>query len=125
MYPTHLRYTKDHEWIEVKGDTGTVGITDYAQHELGDIVFVEVPEVGKQVKKGDVLGTIDSVKATSEVYSPVSGSVVEANGVLAGSPEKMNQDPHGEAWICKIRLSDPGELEGLLDAAAYEALVTK
>lgn len=125
MYPANLRYTKDHEWIAVQGDTGTMGITDFAQHELGDIVFVEVAGTGKTVKAGDSIGTVESVKAVSEIYSPVSGIVVAVNGDLASAPEKLNQDPHGEGWICRIRLSDPAEADRLLDAKAYEALIGK
>ena len=123
MYPSHLRYTKEHEWLEVSGDTGTLGITDFAQKELGDIVYVELPEVGKQVGAGDTLGTIESVKAVSEIYAPVGGTVVEVNGTLSDKPETVNSDPHGTGWICRLRLQDPGEAERLLDASAYRALV--
>jgi glycine cleavage system H protein len=123
MYPSHLRYTKEHEWLEVSGETGTLGITDFAQKELGDIVYVELPEVGKQVGAGDTLGTIESVKAVSEVYAPVSGTVVEVNGALSDKPETVNSDPHGTGWICRLRLADPGETERLLDASAYRELV--
>jgi glycine cleavage system H protein len=122
-YPTTFRYTKEHEWIEVKGDTGTVGITDYAQHELGDVVFVELPKAGAKLKAGQSFGTVESVKAVSEIYSPVSGDIVETNGALANEPEKINQDPHGAAWLVKVKLSNPGELASLMDAAAYEAYV--
>jgi glycine cleavage system H protein len=124
-YPTTFRYTKEHEWIEVKGDTGTVGITDYAQHELGDVVFVELPKAGAKLKAGQSFGTVESVKAVSEIYSPVSGDVVETNGALANEPEKINQDPHGAAWLVKVKLSNPGELASLMDAAAYEAYVAE
>jgi glycine cleavage system H protein len=124
-YPTTFRYTKEHEWIEVKGDTGTVGITDYAQHELGDVVFVELPKAGAKLKAGQSFGTVESVKAVSEIYSPVSGDIVETNGALANEPEKINQDPHGAAWLVKVKLSNPGELASLMDAAAYEAYVTE
>ena len=124
MYPTHLRYTKEHEWLEVSGDTGTLGITDFAQRELGDIVYVELPEVGKQVAAGDTLGTIESVKAVSEVYSPVAGTVVEVNGALTDKPETVNGDPHGKGWICRLRLADPGEADRLMDAPAYQQLVS-
>ena len=124
-YPTTFRYTKEHEWIEVKGDTGTVGITDYAQHELGDVVFVELPKAGAKLKAGQSFGTVESVKAVSEIYSPVSGDIVETNGALANEPEKINQDPHGAAWLVKVRLSNPGELASLMDAAAYEAYVAE
>ncbi len=124
-YPTTFRYTKEHEWIEVKGDTGTVGITDYAQHELGDVVFVELPKAGAKLKAGQSFGTVESVKAVSEIYSPVSGDIVETNGALANEPEKINQDPHGAAWLVKVKLSNRGELAGLMDAAAYEAYVAE
>jgi len=124
-YPTTFRYTKEHEWIEVKGDTGTVGITDYAQHELGDVVFVELPKAGAKLKAGQSFGTVESVKAVSEIYSPVSGDVVETNGALANEPEKINQDPHGAAWLVKVKLGNPGELASLMDAAAYEAYIAE
>ena len=123
MYPTDRRYSKEHEWIVVDGDEVVIGITDFAQKELGDIVYVELPQSGQQVKAGDVLGTIESVKAVSEIFSPVSGTVLEANEALDGSPETVNQDPHGEGWYCKMRLSDPGEIDGLLDAAGYGELI--
>jgi glycine cleavage system H protein len=122
MYPTDRKYTKEHEWILIEGNVGTIGITEFAQQELGDIVYVELPEKGKQVSKDDVIGTIESVKAVSEIYSPVSGTVVEANDALDEGPETVNQDPHGGGWYCKIELSDPTELEGLMDAEAYRQL---
>src|SRR5277367_3389774 len=125
MYPASYRYTKDHEWIDVKGAVGTVGITDYAQHELGDVVFVEMPKVGAQVKAGQSLGTIESVKAVSEIFCPVSGEVTEINPALSDSPEKINSDPHGTAWLAKIRLSSPAEVAALMDAAAYEAYIAQ
>jgi glycine cleavage system H protein len=124
MYPSHLRYTKEHEWLELSGDTSTLGITDFAQKELGDIVYVELPEVGKQVAAGDTLGTIESVKAVSEFYSPVAGTVVEVNSALSDKPETINSDPHGKGWICRLRLAHPGEAEQLLDEAAYRQLVS-
>lgn len=123
MYPSNYRYTKQHEWIDVKGDTGTVGITDYAQHELGDVVFVELPKVGAKLAAGKALGTVESVKAVSEIYSPVSGEVTEVNGGLGDSPEKINTDPHGTAWLVKLKLSNAGELSGLMDAAGYESFI--
>lgn len=125
MYPTNLRYTKEHEWIAVNGDTGTMGITDFAQHELGDIVYVELPPAGKQVAAGEVLGTIESVKAVSEIYAPVSGIVLESNSDLTDRPETVNQEPHGKGWLCKLRLTDQAEIGKLMDAAAYEAFVAK
>lgn len=121
MYPSNLRYTQDHEWILVEGDEGTVGITEFAQGQLGDIVYLELPETGRKVAKQEVVGTIESVKAVSEIYSPVSGEIVETNAALNDAPETVNRDPHGAAWLYKIRLSDPGELSALMDAAAYES----
>lgn len=123
MYPTDRRYTKEHEWILVDGDTGKIGITDYAQDQLGDIVYVELPEVGRQLEQQEVMGTIESVKAVSELYAPVAGEIVEANGALEEKPEEVNQDPHGEGWYCKIKLGDPSEVDALMDAAAYEELI--
>lgn len=120
MYPSDYRYTKDHEWIKVEGTVGTIGITDYAQQELGDVVFVELPKVGATVKSGHSFGTVESVKAVSEIYAPVSGEISEINLTLADSPEKINQDPHGSAWLVKLRLADPKETVSLMDAAAYE-----
>jgi glycine cleavage system H protein len=119
-YPTRLRYTKEHEWIDVEGRRARVGITDHAQSELGDVVFVELPTVGKVVKKGDVLATVESVKAVSEVYAPASGKVLEANAALGGAPEAVNKDPHGTGWLVILELADPSETTGLLDAAGYE-----
>jgi len=121
MYPDNYKYTDDHEWILVQGDTGRIGITDYAQKQLGDIVFLDLPEVGKKVAKGEVLGSIESVKAVSEVFSPVSGEVTEINQDLAGHPESVNKDPHG-SWMVVVRLSNPAELSSLLDAAKYSEL---
>jgi glycine cleavage system H protein len=112
-------YTQDHEWISVEGDTGRVGITAYAAGQLGDVVFVETPEAGTKVKKGDDMAVVESVKAASDVYAPVSGEVVEANAALAGAPETVNESPEGEGWFCVIKLSDSGELDGLMDEAAY------
>lgn len=123
MYPQGYRYSKDHEWIAVEGDRGKVGITDYAQKQLGDVVFVELPEVGRALKAGEQFGTVESVKAVSELYSPLAGEVVEVNAPLADKPETINQDPHGAAWMIVIRLADPAAVASLLDAAAYEALV--
>ncbi len=123
MYPSNFRYTKEHEWVDVKGDTGTIGITDYAQHELGDVVFVELPKVGAKLKAGQSLGTVESVKAVSEIYSPVSGEVIEANAKLADAPETINSDPHNAAWLIKVKLSNPSEAKSLMDAPAYQAYV--
>jgi glycine cleavage system H protein len=120
MYPKEFRYAKTHEWAKVEGDLARVGITNYAQEHLGDIVFVELPEVGRQVKQGEAFGVVESVKAVSDCYAPVSGEVVEINDALADKPETLNQDPHGEGWMVVIRMSDPAELNNLMDVAAYE-----
>jgi glycine cleavage system H protein len=124
-FPENLKYTKDHEWIQVSGDTGIVGITEHAQGELGDVVFVELPSPGKALKQGESFGTIEAVKAVSDLYAPVSGSVIEANKDLAGNPEIVNKDPYGKGWMIKIRIGNQAELAGLLDAAAYRALIGK
>jgi glycine cleavage system H protein len=118
-------YTEDHEWVEVDGDIGTVGISEYAQGQLGDIVFVEVPDEGKEVAKGDDIAVVESVKAASDVYSPVSGTVIEGNDDLADNPALVNEDPEGEGWFYKITLSDPSEVESLMDEAKYAAFVSK
>lgn len=123
MYPKDLRYTKDHEWVRIQGDRGTVGITFYAQKQLGDVVFLELPEVGRTLKPGENFGTVESVKAVSELFSPVAGEVVEINSNLVKSPEKINSDPYGEAWMIVVKLSDPAGAAALMDAAAYRALV--
>ncbi len=123
MYPENFRYTKEHEWVSVDGDVGTVGITDHAQSELGDIVYVDLPKVGAHVDKGKSLGSVESVKAVSDIYSPVSGEVIEVNQDLAEHPEKLNTDPHGAAWLVKIKLSDPNEVQNLMTAADYLSYV--
>lgn len=123
-YPANYRYTREHEWIEVNGKTGKVGITDYAQNSLGDIVFVESPKVGAAVKKGEVFGSVESVKAVSDLYSPVTGTVTEVNDELASAPEKVNTAAH-EAWIMKVELSNPAELDSLLSAADYEKFIAE
>jgi glycine cleavage system H protein len=123
MYPEEFRYSKDHEWIRVDGDRGRVGITDYAQKQLGDVVFLELPEVGRTLSAGEQFGTVESVKAVSELYSPVAGEVVEANAALVSTPEVVNQDPHGEAWMIVVKVTDPSSLDGLMDARAYAAFV--
>ncbi len=122
-YPEDLRYTKEHEWVRIAGDMGTIGITDHAQKELGDIVYVDLPKVGAHIEQGKSLGSVESVKAVSDIYSPVSGEVTEVNESLAQAPEKLNQDPHGAAWLIKLRLSAPDEAKGLLSAADYQAYV--
>ena len=123
-YPTDRKYTKEHEWIQANGNSAAVGITDYAQESLGDIVFVEVPKVGAEVASGKTFGTVESVKAVSDLYSPASGTVTEINTELATSPEKVNKDPHG-SWIIKLTLKNPGELDSLLTAADYEKFVAE
>ena len=123
MYPENFRYTKEHEWVRVDGEIGTIGITDHAQHELGDIVYVDLPKPGTRVNQGGTLGSVESVKAVSDVYAPVSGEVVEINAALADTPEKLNADPHGEAWLVKIKLGTPAEVEKLMSAADYQAYI--
>jgi len=122
MSPNDRRYTKEHEWVQVEGNVAAMGITDFAQGELGDIVYVELPTIGRAVTQGEVLGTIESVKAVSEIYAPVSGTVTEVNAVLSDKPETINADPHGAGWICKLSLAKPAELDALLDAGAYAQL---
>jgi len=122
-YPENFRYTKEHEWVSVNGDVGTVGITFHAQDELGDIVYVDMPAPGAAVTAGESFGSVESVKAVSEIYSPVSGEVIEANEALKDAPEKLNDDPHGDAWLIKIRLSDKSQLDGLMNAKDYTAYV--
>jgi glycine cleavage system H protein len=123
--PADLKYTKEHEWIRLEGDAGTIGITDYAQDQLGDIVFVELPASGASVKQMDKFGEIESVKAVSELYCPVTGEVVEANKALADNPQLVNDDPYGEGWMLRIRLSDPGEIEKLLSAQDYDDFIAQ
>jgi glycine cleavage system H protein len=125
MYPADYRYTKEHEWIQVTGSTATIGITDYAQQELGDIISVELPKTGAQLKVGQFLGTVESVKAVSDLMSPVSGEVTERNTILKDTPETINKDPHGAGWIAKVRLADAKEITGLMDAAAYQKFVAE
>jgi glycine cleavage system H protein len=125
MVPAELRYTKEHEWVRVSGDEATVGVTDYAAEQLGDVVFVEVPDVGRRLDQFAAFGVVESVKAVSDLFAPVSGEVVAANDQLASSPELVNRDPYGEGWIVRIRLADPSEVEALLDAAGYEALTAE
>ncbi len=122
-YPANYRYTKEHEWVDAKDGVATIGITDYAQNELGDVVFVELPEAGKKLETGKSFGTVESVKAVSEIYAPVSGEVLEANPSLHNKPEAINSDPHGAAWMVRVKLANPAELEKLMDSAAYEAYI--
>ncbi|HXI30402.1 MAG TPA: glycine cleavage system protein GcvH [Vicinamibacterales bacterium] len=121
-YPANLKYTKDHEWIDVSGDRGKIGITDYAQQQLGDVVYVELPEVGARLKQGQSFGTIESVKAVSELYAPVAGEVLEVNAALKDKPEAINKDPHG-SWMIVVKLTSPTEAGALLDATQYQDLV--
>lgn len=123
-YPTTYKYTKEHEWLDLAGNIGTIGITDYAQSTLGDIVFVELPKVGDTVTGGQTFGSVESVKAVSDLYSPISGTVTAINEELNGSPDKVNDDAH-TAWMIKVELSDPAQVAGLLDAAAYEAFIAE
>jgi len=120
-YPDNLRYSSSHEWVRVDGDRATVGITDFAQHELGDVVYLDLPDVGRQCRAGVVFGTVESVKAVSDLYSPVSGTVVEVNEDLPDTPETLNSSPYEAGWMMVVRMSDPAEVEGLMDAATYEA----
>jgi glycine cleavage system H protein len=120
---SEIRYTEEHEWIRVENGVGTVGISAYAQEQLGDVVYVELPEIGRKVEKGKEMAVVESVKAASEVYAPVSGEVVEVNELLSGDPAKINADALGEGWFVKLRISDPKELEGLMDEAAYRKFV--
>jgi glycine cleavage system H protein len=122
-YPSDSRYTKEHEWVRASGEIGVIGITDYAQKELGDIVYVDLPKPGAIVEKGKTLGSVESVKAVSDVYAPISGEVMEVNELLTTSPEKLNEDPHGEAWLVKIRMSNPVELADLLSASDYQQYI--
>ncbi|HXH61058.1 MAG TPA: glycine cleavage system protein GcvH [Fimbriimonadaceae bacterium] len=119
--PTDLKYTKSHEWVRVEGDTATVGITDHAQSELGDIVFVDLPEAGRALGEGDTFGTVESVKTVSDIYAPVAGEVVETNGALGAQSELVNTDPYGQGWMVKIKISDPSQVDGLLTPDAYSA----
>ena len=121
--PDNLRYSEDHEWLKVDGSIGTEGITDYAQHELSDIVYVELPEVGREVSKGEAIGTIEAVKTVADIYAIVSGKIVEVNENLKSHPELMNKDPYGDGWIVKIEIKDQGEVNSLLDAEAYKKLI--
>jgi glycine cleavage system H protein len=123
MYPEEFRYTKEHEWVKAEGGAGIVGITDHAQQELGDIVYVDLPKVGATVEKGKSLGSVESVKAVSDIYSPVSGEVIEINELLTTKPEKLNEDPHGAAWLVKLRMSNPDEIKQLLSASDYQTYI--
>jgi glycine cleavage system H protein len=124
MYPSDYRYTKEHEWVRLDGGTATIGITDYAQHALGDVVYVDLPKAGAKVAAGKSFGTVESVKAVSEIYSPVSGDVTETNADLGGAPELINTDPHGKAWLIKVKTAS-SDMAGLMDAAAYQAYIAE
>ena len=122
-FPANLRYTKEHEWIKLDGNVATIGITDYAQRELGDIVYVEVETVGKSLKAGEIFGTVEAVKTVSDLFLPVDGTITELNAALANSPESVNSDPYGEGWMIKMTVNNPADVEALMDAAAYDAQV--
>ena len=122
-FPGNLWYTKDHEWIKMEGNVAIIGITDFAQRELGDIVYVEVETIGKFLKAGDVFGTVEAVKTVSDLFLPVDGTITELNAALANSPESVNNDPYGEGWMIKMTVSNPADVEALMDAGAYEAVV--
>ena len=121
-FPAHLRYTKDHEWLSLDGNTATIGITDFAQRELGDIVYIEVETVGKELEAGAVFGTVEAVKTVSDLFLPVNGTIIELNPLLSSKPEAVNEDPYGEGWMIKMTVKDPAEVDLLMDAAAYEAI---
>lgn len=123
QFPEALKYTKDHEWIKIEGDTATVGITEFAQRELGDIVFVDVDTKGKPLQANEIFGTVEAVKTVSDLYLPIAGTITEVNPELEANPEYVNQDPYGKGWMVKMTIADASELSSLLDAAAYEALV--
>ena len=125
MVPTDLRYTKDHEWVRVDGDEAVVGITDYATNQLGDIVFVELPDIGRVLSQSATFGVVESVKAVSDLFSPVSGEVTSGNDALAAAPELVNSDPYGDGWMIRLKLANPTEVDELLDAAAYDALIAE
>jgi glycine cleavage system H protein len=122
-FPLELKYTKDHEWLRLEGDIATIGITEFAQGELGDIVYVEVETIGKELEAGEIFGTVEAVKTVSDLYLPVKGTVLELNAALAGAPETINNDPYGAGWMIKMKVSDPADVAALMDAAAYEASV--
>jgi len=124
-FPETLKYTKDHEWVLIEGETGTVGITDYAQGELGDVVFVELPAVGRSVRQGESFGTIEAVKAVSDLFAPMSGAVTDVNAAVAAAPDAVNKDPYGKGWMVKLKLASVSEAASLLDAKAYRALIGK
>jgi glycine cleavage system H protein len=122
-FPGNLRYTKEHEWIRMDGNDAVIGITDFAQHELGDIVYVEIETVGQQLKTGDIFGTVEAVKTVSDLFLPINGTITEVNSKLNANPELVNNDPYGEGWMVKMKPDNPADLDGLMDAKAYESLV--
>src|SRR5438477_7731041 len=124
-YPEDYRYTKEHEWVKPEGSVGVVGITDHAQNELGDIVYVDLPKIGAQIEKGKSLGSVESVKAVSDIYAPVSGEVIEVNELLTSKPEKLNEDPHGAAWLVKLRMIAPDEIKNLLTSLDYQKYISE
>jgi glycine cleavage system H protein len=125
MVPTDLRYTKEHEWVRVEGDVATVGVTQYAADQLGDVVFVDLPEAGRSLEQFGTFGVVESVKAVSDLFAPLSGEVVEANAALAGQPELVNKEPYGAGWMLRLRVADTAQIDGLLDAAAYDKLTAE
>jgi glycine cleavage system H protein len=125
MVPTDLRYTKDHEWVRLEGDIATIGVTDFAAHELGDVVFVDLPEAGRAIEQFGTFGVVESVKAVSDLYAPVSGEVTEVNGALTGQPELVNSDPFGAGWMIRVRVSNAAQVDGLLEPEAYERLIAE
>jgi glycine cleavage system H protein len=125
MVPTDLRYTKDHEWVRLEGDTATIGVTDFAAHELGDVVFVDLPEPGRGIEQFGTFGVVESVKAVSDLYAPVSGEVTDVNAALTAQPELVNSDPFGAGWMIRVRVSNAAQVDGLLEAEAYERLIAE
>jgi glycine cleavage system H protein len=125
MVPTDLRYTKDHEWVRLEGDTATIGVTDFAAHELGDVVFVDLPEPGRRIEQFGTFGVVESVKAVSDLYAPVSGEVTDVNAALTGQPELVNSDPFGAGWMIRVRVSNAAQVDGLLEPEAYERLIAE
>jgi glycine cleavage system H protein len=125
MYPADLKYDREHEWVRVDGDVATIGISHFAQDQLGEVVYVDLPTVGDTLNAGDSFGEVESVKSVSELFSPVSGEIIEVNDALGDAPETVNEDPYGEGWMIKVRMSDPGEVDGLMSAEEYEAFVTE
>ena len=125
MYPSDYRYTKEHEWVSLANGVATVGITDYAQHELGDVVYVDLPKVGAALTAGKSFGSVESVKAVSEIYAPIGGEVTEVNATLSASPELINSDPHGKGWLVKLKAANASEINGLMDSAKYQAYIAE